>query len=488
MTLMVMGLCLGMLGCTHERFVDHHEDWESLFEMPPIEEGAPLVTDEEAEEEPPAAEAADDDGDEMADSEDNCPLIANTDQKNSDGDDLGDACDNCPLLDNPNQEDADGDGQGDFCDADDDGDGVDDGPDNCPLAKNPSQDDTDGDGHGDACDNCRFIANIDQEDSDDKDGIGNGCDKFRDDESTFAVKRWHERNKKAPVDDRYIDFTYSPDGEGRIEEVRWYVYTSVSVEAYTRIYCELPSPDFQRNERTYTLTTLSSCSGKRLITDVHGENVYDLGLTIEEAKYEVDANGDYNKVTLKFSYTDPQSGDSETIEGITQVTREPDKIVRVLKIIDHPDPDPDIHFEITSEYNADGKITSWTCVDKATPGAEKIVERRVYTWEGRQLKSEEITEINLPNENCCEVPFAVGVELLPQRTDAGEIVPYVINAKETEKLYDKNIPELRYDLIRTIDYEQVKSSSQLVDIFTDMAQPILLTFPKPTPILPNKLW
>ena len=36
---------------------------------------------------------ADDDNDGVADSGDNCPLVANADQKNSDTDPLGDACD-----------------------------------------------------------------------------------------------------------------------------------------------------------------------------------------------------------------------------------------------------------------------------------------------------------------------------------------------------------------------------------------------------------
>jgi len=47
--------------------------------------------------------------------------------------------------------DTDGDGLGDNCDTDDDNDGVADTADNCPLIANPNQADTDGDGVGDAC-------------------------------------------------------------------------------------------------------------------------------------------------------------------------------------------------------------------------------------------------------------------------------------------------------------------------------------------------
>ena len=120
----------------------------------------------------------DTDGDDVRDSKDNCPEVANAGQEDTDGDDIGDACDNdtdgdgvdddidnCPLTANPSQTDTDGDGQGDICDADDDGDGVDDGSDNCPLTANADQNDADGDGAGDACD-----SDIDG------DGIDNGAD------------------------------------------------------------------------------------------------------------------------------------------------------------------------------------------------------------------------------------------------------------------------------------------------------------------------
>lgn len=56
--------------------------------------------------------------------QDNCWLVANSDQADEDGDKHGDVCDNCPSINNYRQLDIDEDGLGDACDDDIDGDGT----------------------------------------------------------------------------------------------------------------------------------------------------------------------------------------------------------------------------------------------------------------------------------------------------------------------------------------------------------------------------
>ena len=113
------------------------------------------------------------DGDGLSNTDDNCPLVLNSDQNNTYGgpDDEGDACDdtdadqvvdvvdNCPLIINADQLDHDQDMLGDVCDTDDDNDGVlDFAPngittsDNCRVAENTDQADRDNDAVGDVCD------------------------------------------------------------------------------------------------------------------------------------------------------------------------------------------------------------------------------------------------------------------------------------------------------------------------------------------------
>ena len=119
----------------------------------------------------------DTDGDGFPDVVDNCPTVANPDQRDSDHNGVGDACqtggdadgdgvpdavDNCPRTPNPDQRDTDGDGIGDACD-------------DCLATPNPDQADADGDGVGDACDNCLAVANPTQADAD-HDGVGDACD------------------------------------------------------------------------------------------------------------------------------------------------------------------------------------------------------------------------------------------------------------------------------------------------------------------------
>ena len=71
--------------------------------------------------------------------QDNCPLVSNTDQKDSDSDGVGDACDSCVNTANSDQKDSDSDGVGDSCD-------------NCPLHYNSDQYDDNLNGKGYVCD------------------------------------------------------------------------------------------------------------------------------------------------------------------------------------------------------------------------------------------------------------------------------------------------------------------------------------------------
>ena len=58
----------------------------------------------------------DTDGDGVPDASDNCPAVANANQRNHDGDAKGDACDGCPHLASAIDPDGDLDGVGDACD------------------------------------------------------------------------------------------------------------------------------------------------------------------------------------------------------------------------------------------------------------------------------------------------------------------------------------------------------------------------------------
>lgn len=58
----------------------------------------------------------DSDNDGLSDAVDNCPTVANPDQRNWDLDGRGDVCDRCPHFSSTSDPDSDGDGVGDACD------------------------------------------------------------------------------------------------------------------------------------------------------------------------------------------------------------------------------------------------------------------------------------------------------------------------------------------------------------------------------------
>lgn len=59
--------------------------------------------------------ACDPDSDGSCSARDNCPAVANWDQRDTDADGVGDLCDNCPLQPNPTQVDSNADDRGDAC-------------------------------------------------------------------------------------------------------------------------------------------------------------------------------------------------------------------------------------------------------------------------------------------------------------------------------------------------------------------------------------
>jgi hypothetical protein len=80
-----------------------------------------------------------------------------------------------PAADAGGRQDAAGSDGGTQGDVDTDGDGVPDPTDDCPMMADPDQRDFDGDGHGDPCDRCPHLYSTDDLDGD-GDGVGDACD------------------------------------------------------------------------------------------------------------------------------------------------------------------------------------------------------------------------------------------------------------------------------------------------------------------------
>ncbi|MDN3487185.1 thrombospondin type 3 repeat-containing protein [Pseudoalteromonas sp. APC 3224] len=136
------------------------------------------------------------DGDEVKDGYDPKDKDVHPPHVDLDNDGVADKNDNCPALPNTNQINTDGDDFGDACDDDDDNDGVDDYEDNAPLVANSDQQDSDADLIGDVIDNCPLLGNPHQKDND-EDGRGDVCDEDDDNDTVLDYKQAGESSNIA---------------------------------------------------------------------------------------------------------------------------------------------------------------------------------------------------------------------------------------------------------------------------------------------------
>ena len=127
-----------------------------------------------------------------------------------DGDGVDNLNDNCPRIANDDQRD--GNGFGDVYEPDDaDFDGIDDSIDNCFFTANPDQTDTDGDGYGDACgaggnnNGFRDLSTVQQLD-DVRTNLGASFELLRD--ISLAGRNWE------PIGGELTPFTGTFDGRG----------------------------------------------------------------------------------------------------------------------------------------------------------------------------------------------------------------------------------------------------------------------------------